>query len=92
MARQLRQAVARGSAPLVHLFRCPRITINHGLLLFGLSDSEQETRVQAYDPNIPAQPVQLIHDRASRSFHFPPTSYWAGGPVNVIEIFCGGLY
>jgi hypothetical protein len=25
-------------------------------------------------------------------FSFPPTCYWAGGALKVIEIFRGGLY
>lgn len=92
MARQLRQAVSQGSAPMVHLFRFPRITINHGILLFGAVESEQNIQFDAYDPNIPAHPVKLLYDHASRAFHFPPASYWPGGTVSVIEIFRGGLY
>jgi hypothetical protein len=92
MARQLRQAVRHGSAPTVHLFRFPKITINHGLMLFGMAESEQNLQFEAYDPNIPAHPVSLIYDRALRAFRFPPTCYWAGGVVNVIEIFRGGFY
>ena len=79
MAQQLRQRVRQGSAPAVHLFRFPRITINHGIVLFGLSESEREIQFEAYDPNLPAHPVKLIYDRAARRFDFPPTCYWAGG-------------
>ena len=92
MAGQLAQRVREGAAPTVHLFRFPRITINHGLVLFGLSESERDLQFEAYDPNLPAHPVKLIYDRAARRFNFPPTSYWAGGRVKVVEIFRGGLY
>jgi len=92
MAQQLVRAFLLRAAPIVHLFRFPRITINHGMLLFGLAESEHEIRFDAYDPNLPANPVKLIYDRASRTFSFPRTCYWAGGPVSVVEIYRGGLY
>jgi len=92
MAQQLRKAVLEGSAPTIHLFRFPRITINHGLLLFGLTESERELQFDAYDPNLAFHPVQLMYDRASSRFSFPPTIYWAGGTVNVVQIYRGGLY
>ena len=92
MARRLRQAVRQGSAPTVHLFRFPQILINHGLMLFGLAESERDLQFEAYDPNIPAHSVKLIYDRDRRVFSFPPTCYWAGGALKVIEIFRGGLY
>jgi hypothetical protein len=92
MAQQLRKAVIEGSAPTVHLFRFPRITINHGLLLFGLTESEREIRFDAYDPNLSSHPVKLIYEKVSRRFSFPPTIYWAGGVVSVVQIYRGGLY
>ena len=47
---------------------------------------------QAYDPNIPAHPVELIYQRADRTFYFPRTHYWAGGKLNVIEVYRGWIY
>jgi hypothetical protein len=61
-------------------------------MLFGLAESERELQFEAYDPNIPAHSVKLIYDRGRRVFSFPPTCYWAGGALKVIEIFRGGLY
>jgi hypothetical protein len=92
MAEHLIQAFAQRAAPIVHLFRFPRVTINHGILLFAFKETPQEIRFDAYDPNIPANPVTLIFDRAERSFIFPRARYWAGGPVSVVEIYRGGLY
>ena len=92
IAHQLRQGMSQGSVPTVHIFRFPRITINHGLMLFGMVESERDIQFEAYDPNLPAHPAKLIYDRARRSFSFPPTCYWPGGELSVIEIFCGGLY
>jgi hypothetical protein len=91
-AQRLARSLREGRVPIVHLFRFPRITINHGLVLYGLAESEREIRFEAYDPNIPARPVALNYDRALRAFRFPAACYWAGGVVSVIEIFRGGLY
>jgi hypothetical protein len=92
MAQRLRQAVRQGSVPAAHLFCFPRITINHGLLLFGVAETEQGIQFDAYDPNLPAHSVTLSFDRARRVFTFPPSCYWSGGPVSVVQIFRGGLY
>jgi hypothetical protein len=92
IAHQLRQGMSQGSVPTVHIFRFPRITINHGLMLFGMVESERDIQFEAYDPNLPAHSAKLIYDRARRSFSFPSTCYWPGGELRVIEIFCGGLY
>lgn len=92
IARNLRAAVNQGSAPTVHLFRFPRITINHGLLLFGVTESRQGLEFDAYDPNIAEYPVKLHYDSRRRVFTFPASCYWAGGEVSVTQIFRGGLY
>ena len=92
MMHQLKQALRERPAPVVHLFRFPRITINHGIVLFGASESELDVQFEAYDPNVPEHPVKLIYERAARAFRFPKTHYWAGGQVSVIEVYRGGLY
>ncbi len=92
MARQLVNAFSRSPIPLVHLFRFPKISINHGIVLTDFRETAREVEFEAYDPNIPGHPVKLFYDREQQWFHFPRTHYWAGGPLQVIEIFCGGLY
>ena len=92
IAEQLKQTLAERGVALAHLFRFPRITINHGIVIYGISESEQTVEFEAYDPNIPAHPVKLTFDRERREFSFPPASYWGGGPLSVIEIYRGGLY
>jgi hypothetical protein len=87
MARQLVRSLRGRPPPIVHLFRFPRITINHGVVLFGAAESDGEIEFEVYDPNIPAHPVKLIYQRSARTFTFPATHYWAGGPVSVIEIY-----
>lgn len=92
VARRLVEAVRTRPPPVVHLFRFPRITINHALVLFGATGSGQETRFDAYDPNIPARPVSLQYDRIRRVFIFPATHYWGGGVVSVTEAYAGWPY
>jgi hypothetical protein len=92
IAQRLTRSLRTAGVPLVHLFRFPRITINHGIVLYSLEETEGEIRFEAYDPNIPAHPVKLTYDRARRAFTFPPACYWPGGVLSVIEIYCGGLY
>jgi len=92
LADRLRQALRTRPPPIVHLFRFPRITINHALVLFGATESEREVQFDAYDPNIPAHPVKLRYDRVTRTFSFPPTHYWGGGPVSVTEAYSGWPY
>ena len=92
LVRQLPQSFAERVAPIVHLVRFPQLTINHGIILFGFEESDTEVRYQAYDPNVPEHPVELLYDQASRTFFFPRKHYWAGGRVDVIEIYRGWLY
>ncbi len=91
-AERLERVIREAVAPVVHLFRFPHVTINHGVVLFGVKESGRDIEFDAYDPNIPAHPVKLIFERGRRSFYFPRTHYWAGGPLKVIEILRGGLY
>jgi hypothetical protein len=92
IAQRLVRSLREGGVPLVHLFRFPRITINHGLVVYAMTESEREISFEAYDPNIPEHPAKLIFDRIKRTFNFPPACYWPGGPLSVIEIYRGGLY
>jgi hypothetical protein len=43
----------------------------------------------ACDPNNPERPVRLRFDHAAKEFFLPANSYWAGGGLNVIEIYRG---
>ena len=86
-ARSLAEAVGRNFPPIIHLVKFPAVTINHGMILFGAEEKDREIVFRAYDPNAPGAPVELTHDRASRSFRLPANAYWAGGSLNVIEIY-----
>ena len=92
MAEKLKQSLPKRGLTLVHLFRFPRITINHGIVLYGLTEPEQSMEFEAYDPNIPEHPVQLTYERKRRAFTFAPSKYWGGGELSVVEIFCDWPY
>jgi len=92
MARKLKQSLPQRGLSLVHLFRFPRITINHGIVLYGLTESEATLEFEAYDPNIPEHPVKLVYERERRVFTFAPSRYWGGGALSVMEIFCDWPY
>ena len=92
MSRKLKRSLPQRGLTLVHLFRFPRITINHGIVLYGLTESEQTLEFEAYDPNIPEHPVKLVYERERRAFTFAPSRYWGGGVLSVMEIFCDWPY
>ena len=70
-AQRLERSLRAGGTPVVHLFRFPHVTINHGIMLFAVNTIDGTLRFQAYDPNIPAHPVELIYRQADRTFQFP---------------------
>ena len=92
MAEKLKRSLQKRGVALVHLFRFPRITINHGIVLYAFAESEQTTEFEAYDPNIPEHPMKLVYEKKRRVFTFAPNIYWGGGVLSVMEIFCDWPY
>jgi hypothetical protein len=92
MAEKLKRSLQQRGVSLVHLFRFPRITINHGIVLFGFTETESQTEFEAYDPNLPEHPVKLVYDKKRCVFTFAPNIYWGGGVLSVMEIFCDFPY
>jgi hypothetical protein len=92
MAGQLVRSLPQRRAVTVHLFCFPQLTINHGIVLYDLAETEIGLRFTAYDPNLPGQPTELNYHRAARTFYFPRNHYWAGGQVNVVEVYCSLAY
>lgn len=88
-ATRLAEAVRQNLSPIVHLVKFPSLTINHGMIVFDAKETPAGLEFSAYDPNDPAQPARLVYDRALRTFSLPPNHYWAGGGLNVIEIYRG---
>jgi hypothetical protein len=85
-ARLVRSLEARGLA-LVHLYRFPRITINHGITLYDFADAPEKIEFNACDPNIPEHPVKLVYEKPRRRFTFAANIYWGGGELSVLEIY-----
>ncbi|HUA65051.1 MAG TPA: hypothetical protein VME24_04330 [Alphaproteobacteria bacterium] len=92
MVKKLKASLPKRGLTLVHLFRFPKITINHGIVLFGFTESANAVEFDAYDPNIPEQPVKLIYEAEPRQFTFAPNRYWGGGPLKVMEIYADWPY
>jgi hypothetical protein len=92
MAGKLKRSLQKRGVALVHLFRFPRITINHGIVLHGFTETEEKIEFEAYDPNIPEHPVKLIYEKKRRVFTFAPNIYWGGGVLSVMEIYCDWPY
>lgn len=92
MAEKLKRSLQKRGVALVHLFRFPRITINHGITLYGFTESAQAIEFIAYDPNIPEHPVKLVYEKKRRVFTFAPNIYWGGGVLSVMEIYCDFPY
>jgi hypothetical protein len=89
---RLPQSFRDRTVPILHLVRFPQLTINHGVVLFDSTETQQEVRYQVYDPNQPGGPAELVYHRSRRTFFFPRNHYWAGGRVDVIEVYRGWLY
>jgi hypothetical protein len=86
-AASLRAALQGRLPPIVHLVKFPSLTINHSLILFAATDTAVGIDFQACDPNITARPATLSFNLATRTFSLPPNHYWAGGALDVIEIY-----
>jgi hypothetical protein len=86
-AASLEAALQQHVPPIIHLVKFPALTINHSMMVFAAAETGRGLEFQAYDPNHPAQPVRLSFDRTTRTFSLPPNRYWAGGELDIIEIY-----
>jgi hypothetical protein len=87
MAEQLLASLRQNRPPIVHLVRFPQLSINHAVVLFAADETAREIEFTVYDPNTPTKPVQLKFNRAQRRFIFPANDYFAGGRVDVYQIY-----
>jgi hypothetical protein len=88
-AENLLVEIQKNFSPIVHLVKFPSLTINHGMILFDVAETEGGLEFSAYDPNNPEKPARVRFDRAAEKFILPANSYWAGGELDVIEIYRG---
>jgi hypothetical protein len=86
-AASLCAALKQSGPPIIHLVKFPALTINHSMIVFAAAESGGGFDFQAYDPNNPAQPVRLSFDAKTSTFLLPPNHYWAGGELDIIEIY-----
>jgi hypothetical protein len=91
-AERLLNEIKGNRPPVVHIICFPELTINHALLIFDARETETEIQFSVYDPNSPSKPVALTFDRAGRTFRFAANNYFAGGRVNIYEIFNGAFF
>ena len=96
-ARRLADAVHAGTAPVVHVSEFPHLGINHGMLLYDVTQNSNskgwgtEYCFRAYDPNDPNQPVTITFDPSAGGFKIPPLPYYHGGTVKLYEVYCSVL-
>jgi hypothetical protein len=86
-AQNLIDALGQNRSPIIHLVTFPSLTINHGMIVFDGTPTDAGFTFYTYDPNDPSAPTQLKFDRHTQTFLLPPNAYWAGGKLNIIEIF-----
>lgn len=90
-ATALVAALERGESPIIHLVTFPRLLMNHGMVVFGMRDSGEGIDFDAYDPNDSKKPARITFDSRIRAFLLPRNRYWAGGQLNIIEIYRGWI-
>ena len=61
-------------------------------MLFRFAEDDKQIQFEAYDPNLPEHPVQLLYEKQRRGFTFAPNIYWGGGALSAMEIFCDWPY
>ena len=88
----LKFAIGHGTCPIIHLVCFPKLTINHGMVLFAATPTTAGIEFAAYDPNDPSKPACIRYDNAAETFHLPANAYWAGGPLDIIEIYRSWLF
>ncbi|HTH47674.1 MAG TPA: hypothetical protein VMB21_09210 [Candidatus Limnocylindria bacterium] len=87
-AARLVKAVRANTAPVLHVFTFPGLTVNHAVVLFSVEETASRLVFQAYDPNAPDEVLEVGYDRDRRQFSLPATAYFVGGPVNAYEVYC----
>jgi hypothetical protein len=58
--------------------------------LYAVSSQDGTLIFEGYDPNDPSRPAQLTW--ADRHFRFERNNYFAGGEVNIYEVYRNALF
>jgi hypothetical protein len=86
-AARLERMLQQGFSAVIHLVKFPALTINHGMMLFDVSPTATGWAFSAYDPNNPHQPTVISFDKAASQFSMSVNNYFAGGNLDIIQIF-----
>jgi hypothetical protein len=86
-AASLDAGIRAGRPAVIHLVKFPALTINHSMVLYEVAEIAEGLVFQAYDPNDPVKRVELFYNRKANQFSLPPRRYWAGGALDIIEIY-----
>lgn len=88
----LAHSLHRNRPAVIHVVRFPQLTINHAVIVFGVTDTTSGRVFDVYDPNNPKAPVTLTYDGLTRKFALAQNNNFFGGLVNVYEIYRDWLY
>lgn len=91
-AERIAERIRVGATVVVHVLRHPERTMNHLVLAYAVDETPTELRFHIYDPNEAEAPRVLVWRRADRTFAYPHTPYFAGGPVRAYEVYDGLFY
>lgn len=91
-ADDLKHRIEAGIPCVVHVVAFPSLKINHALLLYDVRRTDGQLVFQAYDPNTPEHPEELVYSETDRQFTFGTNLYFVGGKVNVYEVYRNWIY
>lgn len=86
-ARNLLSGLVDGQPRVLHVYRFPNLSINHGVVAYAATQIEGGIEFAIYDPNYPGEPAKLFYRGATRKFDMPPNQYYRGGPLSAYEVF-----
>jgi hypothetical protein len=87
---RLNAALARGELFVAFLTTCPRLSINHSVLVYQRKSSSPNPGVEhylVYDPNHPESPRQLTWSPRDRAFSYQKDWDFIGGFVRVYQVY-----
>ena len=63
---ELARRLAAGTPAIIHVFQFPRVTINHGIVLYDVAETPSALRFAAYDPNVSSRPGSPMAGESTR--------------------------
>ncbi|MGV3772900.1 MAG: hypothetical protein ACO1QB_08365 [Verrucomicrobiales bacterium] len=89
---ELSRKLSQNFLPVAHLARFPSLAINHAVLLYEAEELPETIVFRFFEPNDPLTPGVLVYHRAKREFSMDRNSYFAGGRVDVYEVYKNLIY